>query len=248
MKLFVIIIFLSVVNLFASTIRIGVASNVSYAIDDLKKEFTKQNPNIKLQIILASTGKLTAQVIHGAPYDILMGANMIYPQKLYDMGYAITKPVVYARGTLACISSKKLDFSKGLKLFLDAKIKKIAIANQKTAPYGKATVEFLKNINLFKKLKKKFVYGESISQTLTYALKASDVGFVAKSLLFSSKMKAYKEGIDWISVNTKFYTPIKQGIVILKHAKNNLETLKFYHFMLGKEAENILKNYGYLIP
>jgi len=247
-KLFVIIILLSVINIFAGTIKVGVASNVSYAIDDLKKEFSKQYPKIKLQVIIGSTGKLTAQIIHGAPYDILMGANMFYPQKLYKEGYAITKPVIYAQGTLAYISSKKLDFSNGVEFLLSENIKRIAIANEKTAPYGKASVEFLKNVKIFDKLKKKFVYGESISQTLTYALRASDVGIVARSLLFSPKMKVYKFGINWVGIDTKLYTPINQGIVILKHAQNDEDTISFYNFMLSDDAKGILKKYGYLVP
>jgi len=115
----------------ADKITIAVAANVSYAINDLKKEFNKLYPNIKVQVILGGTGKLVAQIKHKAPYDILMAANMMYPKKLYESGDAVTRPIVYAQGSLAYLTSKELDLSQGIELIKNKNIKKIAIANPK---------------------------------------------------------------------------------------------------------------------
>ncbi len=93
-------------------INIAVAANVSYAINDLIKEFNQTNPNTKVRVTLGSSGKLTAQIKHGAPYDLFMSANMKYPNSLYKDNIAITKPVVYAQGSLAILSSKKKRFFK----------------------------------------------------------------------------------------------------------------------------------------
>ncbi|MCK4440390.1 MAG: molybdate ABC transporter substrate-binding protein, partial [Sulfurovaceae bacterium] len=152
----------------SETIKVAVAANVSYAINDLKKEFNKLHPDTKVEITLGSTGKLTAQIKNKAPYQIFMGANMLYPQTLYKEGFAITRPLVYAQGSLAYLSRTKRDFSKGIELVKDDNIKKIAVANPKTAPYGIATAEALKNAKLYNDIKSKFIYGESISQTVTY--------------------------------------------------------------------------------
>ncbi|RUM73589.1 MAG: molybdate ABC transporter substrate-binding protein, partial [Sulfurovum sp.] len=80
----------------AETIKIAVSANVSYAINDLKKEFNRLYPDIKVQVTLGGTGKLTAQIKNNAPYQILMGANMLYPETLYKEGFAVTRPLVYA--------------------------------------------------------------------------------------------------------------------------------------------------------
>ena len=111
----------------AKTINIAVAANVSYAIDDLKKEFKKSHPDIKVRVTLGSSGKLTAQIKNGAPYQLFMSANMKYPEALYEDKIAITKPIVYAQGSLALLSIKKLDFYKGLDLLKDTKVKRVAI-------------------------------------------------------------------------------------------------------------------------
>ncbi len=228
-------------------ITIALAANVSYAIEDLKKEFHKLYPNIEVQIVLGGTGKLTAQIMHNAPYDILMGANMMYPETLYKKGFAVTRPLVYAKGSLALVSRSKRDFSKGLDLIKEANIKKIAIANPKTAPYGVAAFEALKNAKLLESLKPKLVYGESISQTVIYTTKVTDVGFIAKSALFSPKMAHLKKGEHWIELDAKLYTPIKQGIVILKHGEKDANVTAFYAFIFSKEAEEIFERFGYLV-
>jgi len=243
----ILIILLLASSLFANKITIAVAANVSYAIDNLIKEFNKTNPNTKVKVTLGSSGKLTAQIKHGAPYDLFMSANMKYPNSLYKDSIAITKPLVYAQGSLAILSSKKRDFSQGINLTKKKAIKRIAIANPKTAPYGITTLEALKNAKIYKDIKKKFIYGESISQTVSYTVRATDIGFIAKSLLYSPRMKKFKENINWISLDTKLYTPISQGIVILKRAQNSSEAKAFYDFILSQDAKKIFNSYGYIV-
>jgi molybdate transport system substrate-binding protein len=245
-NLFVVLLLFSS-SLFAGKINIAVAANVSYAIDELKAEFKKNNPNTKVQVTLGGSGKLTAQIKNGAPYGLFMSANLKYPDALYKDGIAITKPAVYAQGALAFLSIKKHDFSLGIDVLNSKDIRKIAIANPKTAPYGKAAAEAIKNSALYEKLKNKFVYAESISQTVTYALSAADIGIIAKSALYSSKMKRFKKGINWAELDPKLYTPIKQGLVLLKNSKNNDEYKKFYDFILSDKAKQIFKKYGYIV-
>jgi molybdate transport system substrate-binding protein len=230
-------------NIFASSITVAVSANMSFAINPLIKEFEKQNPNIKINTIFGSSGKLTAQIKHGAPYDIFLSANMKYPEFLHKNGFCKTPPKIYAKGCLVLSSTQKRDFD-GIKTILSDEVKQIAVANPKTAPYGIATKEALVNAKLYDKVSSKFVFGESISQTVTYTIRASDIGFIAKSAIYAPNMKKYKKNINWIDVDTKYYTPISQGMVIVK--KSN-EAKKFYDFMLSIEAKNILQKYGYII-
>lgn len=246
-KVLIIIAFLAS-TLSASSINIAVAANVSYAIDELKKEFSKTNPNINVRVTLGSSGKLTAQIKNGAPYELFMSANMKYPDALYADALATTKPIIYAQGSLAYLSAKKRDFSKGILMLKDKSISKIAMANPKTAPYGKAAVQAMKNAKVYEDVKKKLVYAESISQTVAYAVTATDLGFVAKSSLYSPKMTRFKKGINWSDVDAKLYTPINQGIVMLKASNNNKDVKAFYDFILSKKAKEIFQNYGYQTP
>ncbi|GIT98619.1 molybdate ABC transporter substrate-binding protein [Sulfurovum sp. TSL1] len=248
MKKILLSLLFGMMSLHAGEIKVAVAANVSYAIDDLKKAFNVLYPETKVQVTLGSSGKLTAQIKNGAPYQLFMAANMKYPEALYKEGIAVTRPLVYAQGSLAYLSNRKQDFKKGIALIKDATIQKIAVANPKTAPYGKAAVEAMKNGGVFEAVEKKFVYAESISQTVSYAVTAADIGFIAKSSLYSPKMAHFKEGVNWADVDPELYTPINQGMVVLSNGEKNSEVAAFYIFMLSAKAKEILQNYGYLVP
>ena len=248
MKRIILTFLLAAAVLGAGEIRIAVAANVSYAIEDLKKAFHKLYPDIKVQVVLGSSGKLTAQIMSGAPYQLFLSANMKYPEALYEKELALTKPVVYAEGMLAMLSIKPYDFSKGIALVKEESIKRIAVAKPTTAPYGKAAIEAMKNAGVYKIVKNKFVFAESVSQTVSYTITAADLGFIAKSSLYSPKMKKYEEGVNWKTIDPKLYMPIKQGIVVLKKAESNDEAKAFYTFILSDKAKAIFKKFGYLVP
>ncbi|MDQ7068944.1 MAG: hypothetical protein Q9M40_13820 [Sulfurimonas sp.] len=63
---------------------------------------------------------------------------------------ATTKPRIYAKGALSLFSTKKQDYTLGIKLLQDCiNTKRIAVANPKTAPYGQAAFEAIKNAKIY---------------------------------------------------------------------------------------------------
>lgn len=234
-------------SLLAGEISVAVAANLSDVIEVFKAEFAKSNPQTKVNTVLGASGKFTTQIKNGAPFDLFLSADMGFPEVLYADKIAVSKPVVYASGALAMMSTRGFDLSKGMSVLDDVKVDKIALANPKTAPYGTATLEAFKNAKLFEKVQAKLVYGESISQAIQFATTAADIGFVNKSAFYGETMKRYKEGKDWVEVDAKLYTPIAQGMVLLQQAKNNAEARAFYDFVLSPQAKKIFKDYGYLV-
>ena len=235
-------------HLYAKNINIALCSNMHYVLKDLIIEYNKLYPNTKVIVTLGSSGKLSAQIKHHASYDIFMSANMQYPQALYEDNLSINKPRIYAKGNLVYFSKQKLDFTKGIDILQNSHIKKIAIANPKTAPYGKATLEAIQNAGIYKDISKKLVYASSISQTVSYTLLATDIGIIAKSALFTPYLLKYKENIHWKDVDKKLYTSINQGMIILKNTKNLKEANSFYDFILSKNSKTIFKKFGYKLP
>jgi len=225
-------------------ITIATAANMQFIMPLLVKEFTK-NTDVSCELVIGSSGKLTAQIKEGAPYDVFVAANLKYPKEIYNYGKAINAPKVYGYGKLALWSM--VDTIETVVRSLNSKdIRHIAVANPKTAPYGEAAVEVLKQYNLYDKLKNKLVFGESIAQTNQFInSKAVEIGFTAMSVVLSSKIKG--KG-NWQEIDTKLYTPIAQGVVLIKQEEaSNKDAQKFYDFLFSKEAKNILKKYGYLI-
>ncbi len=220
---------------YGATITVAAAANMSYVLPELVKSFEKKHPGIKIQAVFASSGKLAAQIQKGAPFEIFLSADMDYPKKLYRQGYTATRPLVYAKGELVFLS-EKITSLKDL-----PKLSRIAIANPKTAPYGKAAKEALQNMGLWQKVRSKLIFGESVAQTFFYATKAADGGFVARSALYAPKAKAVQKHI--IPVDRAFYRPIEQGAVLLKRASG--EAKEFFCFLFSPEAVKILESFGY---
>ena len=106
----------------------------------------------------------------------------------------------------------------------------------------------MKNAGVLENVMKKFVYANSISGTVSNTLNLANIGIVAKSTLYSPRMKKYKENINWVDLDPRLYTPINQGMVILKTGENNDEAKAFYDFILSNKAKEIFKSFGYFIP
>jgi len=229
---------------YSKNINIAAAANVAYAIKSVINTYKKEHQNINISLNIGSSGKLSAQILQNAPYDIFLSANREYPQKLFEKKFGIENPKVYVKGLLALFTNKNIDISSGLDSLLNPKISKIAIANDKTAPYGVATKEALSKRDLYKRLKDKFIFGESIGQTLIFTQKAADVGVVAKSLLYSKELSKYKEGKEFTEINKSLYKPIEQSALLLS---NDKDAKDFYDFLFSPKAKEIFKNYGYIV-
>ncbi len=226
-------------------IVIAAASNMQYVLKEITKKFIAQT-GIPCELVFSSSGKLTAQIKEGAPYDIFVAANMKYPEELYTKGLTLHKPQTYAYGQLVLWTMYD-DIRPDISMLTDKKVKHIAIANPITAPYGTAAIEALKHYNIYDTINNKLVYGESIAQTNQFITsKSANIGFTAKSVVVSSTMK--NKG-NWITVNDSTYTPIRQGIVRIKRKKDALKKAQqFYDFLFSSEAREILEDFGYLIP
>lgn len=240
------LLFLSLPSM-AGTLTVAVAANVQYAFDDLAMAFKKSTGH-DIKPVYNSSGKFAAQIMNGAPFDVFLSADMEYPEKLHKEGSAAAPPKVYAYGTLVLWTMTDLDLNKWQDTLASAAVKKIAIANPKTAPYGRETMRMLAHFKLDGVLQSKLVFGESISQTNQYIHSRSvDAGFTAKSVVLAPEMKGQGK---WIELPADAYQPIAQGIVVLKHGTQHNPRLaqQFHDFILSPVARTILERHGYRLP
>jgi len=231
----------------ASEITVVGAANVQFTLDELKAEFTKET-GIDVKTVIGSSGKLSAQIENGAPFDVFLSADMKYPSKLYTEGFSLRSPKVYAKGTLILWTMKNFDLRKGINILSDPKIQKIAIANPDLAPYGRQAINALKYYKLYEPLQKELVTAESISQANEFiSTGAADIGFTAKSVVLAPSMK---DKGQWIEVDSKAYEPIAQGVIVLKYGDDHhsKEAHEFYDFLFSVPAKEIFKKYGYQLP
>ncbi len=221
-------------------ITVGVAANYIKTFQELAASFEAKT-GIKVEGTFTSSGTLYTQISNGAPYDLFLSADEERPARLFKDGLA-EKPFTYAEGQVILWSAKK-DFCKNKDWSLALKnesIKKIAIANPETAPYGMAAMKALQKAGLYDSLKPKLVNSQDIAQAFQYAsTEAVDAGFCAFSAYFSEKGKAgcyYK---------IKEAPSILQSACVLKSSKNAENAQKFAAFLVSKEAVKIKEKYGY---
>jgi len=230
------------VTSFAQELKVAVAANLQGVIKVLGKDF-KQKTGIDIQPIVGSSGNLSTQIKNGAPFDLFLSADMGFPESLAKEGFSTKEPAVYAYGSLIICSTQNIGFENWERVLLSSRIKKIAIANPAIAPYGKAAEESLKLKGVLGDIQSKIVTGESITQVNTYITTGTvDVGFTTRALVKDAEGKAT---IYWKEIDPKSYTPIKQGMIILKQSKELANAQKFYDYMLSPAAKTILKEYGY---
>ncbi len=227
---------------FAQSIKVAAAANLQSVIKVLQADFKKRT-GIEIEPIVSSSGNIVAQIRNGAPYDVFLSADMTFPETLFKEGLSTKKPVVYAQGSLIICSNQNIGFENWERMLLTERVKKIAVANPAVAPYGKAADEALQHKGILDDVKPKIVTGESISQVNTYITTGvADVGFTTQALV---KDAANKTSLYWKIVDPKLYSPIEQGMVLLKRAESNTTAVKFYEYILSPAARAIFKEYGY---
>ncbi len=227
----------------ADQVNIAVASNFITTLRQLASSFEERSGHT-LRISSASTGKLYAQISHGAPFDLFLSADEARPARLVQEGKAVaSSQTTYALGQLVFWSPKNRANDDAIALLKSTAIKRIAIANPKTAPYGLAAQSVLNKLDLWQHSNIKRVRGENISQTFQFVISgAVDGGFVA----LSQTHAGLQEGLVW-QVPADYYAPIKQQVVLLNRAAKNRAALSFLTFILSGDGQKIIQQSGYAI-
>lgn len=218
-------------------LRIAVAANFAPVLELLIPQFIEQT-QIPVQIISAASGTLFLQIYHGAPFDIFLSADSTRPQKLKEANLIFVDSLhTYAYGQLALWSANDLIT---IEAFADLKNdQSFAIANPKTAPYGKAAKEALESLNLWSQLKSNLVTGININQTFQQVRsQAVKVGIVANSQLVMNQLTG-------TVIPSHYHQPIKQQIVILKSSIQAGNAQIFSDFLLSPKIQQQLLTLGY---
>ena len=225
-------------------LRIAIASNLRFAVDSLATDFTFRY-EVPCEVISGSSGKLFAQIREGAPYDLFLSADMAYPESLRTAGLTEEDPEVFAYGALV-LWTVNPEIIPSLDKLKDEQIRHIAVANPKTAPFGRAAMEAIAYYGMEGEVGDKLVFGESIAQADQFLLSGSaEIGFTSLATVQSSE---FRQRGNWIKVDPSAYTPLPQGAVLLKNKGGTKPDARlFYRYLFSREGQNVLKNFGYSV-
>lgn len=233
----------------ARPLLVAAASDLGYCIDELVSAYRKTAPEAEPTVSLGASGNFFAQIRNGAPFEVFLSADMDYPRQLAKLGAADGNTLVpYAIGRIALWSlDPQLDPNRGLAALVgDERVKRFAIANPVTAPYGRAAKAALVRDGLWDKVQNKLVIGENIAQTAQFVQTGNaQAGIISFATLHSTKLKGVGR---YALVPTKDLAPIEQGAIVTKAGAANPHAVGFIRFLGSPEARAILSRNGFSLP
>ncbi len=223
----------------AETANIAVAANFAAPARAISDAFDG-----KTRLSIGATGQLFLQISQGAPYDVFLAADQVRPALAIADGLGIKgSSFTYALGRLVLFSG---DISRvtGLESLRDQSLRKIAIANPATAPYGAAALDVLQALNAFEALEPKIVQGKNVTQAYQFAaVGAADLAIVAASLTVGGTKRGYT-----LLIPADRHRPIAQDAVLLARGQDNATAKAFLAFLKSPEALAIMRRFKYDAP
>ena len=223
--------------------RIAVASNFQNTARALLRAFG-QSGGQHILLSFGSTGRHFAQIMHGAPYDAFLAAGSIRPRKLEASGRIVPgSRFTYAIGRLVLYSPLPGFVDREGEILKSVRFERLAIANPRLAPYGRAAMQTLGKLGLWRTLAPRLVRGENIGQAFQFVKSgAARLGFVAASQIVRPGASA--PGSLW-RVPQSLHDPINQQAVLLRPAP---AARAFLAFLRSARGRAIIAAHGYALP
>ena len=230
-------------NVQAGEVSVAVAANFAGPLSAMSAAFTAATGH-SVKMSPGATGKFYSQIAAGAPFEVLIAADDETPTKLIAEGLAVPHTqFTYAIGKLVLWSAQPGYVDEQGAVLTAAKFAHLAIANPKTAPYGRAALEVLKARGLHEQLVPRLVTGESIGQAFQFvATGNAELGFVALSQVVVPGKPV--NGSYWL-VPSSSYGEIRQDAVLLKRGEKNPAALALLTYLKSAPAKALIQSYGY---
>ena len=227
----------------AGEVQVAVAANFVGPLAKIQEGFTAVTGHT-LKVSSGATGKFYAQIVSGAPFEVLIAADDETPKKLVAEGHAVTgSNFTYAIGRLVLWSAQPGLVDDQGAVLATGKFAHLAIANPKTAPYGAAGLQVLKARGLVEAMAPRLVTAESIAQAHQFVSTGNaELGFVALSQVAVPGKAA--EGSYWL-VPPSLYGEIRQDAVLLKAGEKNPAATALLAYLRSAPASSVIEAYGY---
>ncbi len=227
----------------AGEVAVAVASNFSAPMQQIAAAFA-QDTGHKALLSFGATGKLYAQIVHGAPFGVLLAADQSTPQKLAQQGVGDEATrMTYAIGRLVLWSHQSGVVDAQGKVLERTDWRHLAVANPKLAPYGVAAMQTLDKLGVRARVHDRIVQGESIAQTYQFTASGNaELGFVALSQVMDKGR--LRQGSAWV-VPADWHSPIRQDAIVLTPGRNNPAAAALMQYLRSEKARAIIQSYGY---
>jgi molybdate transport system substrate-binding protein len=217
-------------------LRVAAAADLQPVMPVLSQAY-EHATGVKLVVSFGSSSTLTTQILGGAPMDIFLGADFIYPEKIVAAGLADgSAPTAYAKGTLVLWARKDSGLLPlSIERLTDPRVKTVAVANELHAPYGRAAAEALRKMKMYDAVSPHFVVGENIAQTAQFVESGNaQLGLIS---LTAASTEHFKEIGTYVLVPTSQYPEIRQCAVIMKNSDRKADAHAFLDWLLSPAVQ-----------
>ncbi|MFC3123136.1 molybdate ABC transporter substrate-binding protein [Agaribacter flavus] len=222
-------------------LTVAVASNFYAPLKSLLAK-ASVSETFETKLVVGSSGALFAQAIHGAPFDIFLGADKARPSRLAETLATHHRPFTYAYGHLVIYPA-----DDDIQPSVLNQARRVAIANPKLAPYGQAALHFIEAQKINMPIR---VFGNNVSQVFQFADTGNvDFAITAESLLIQaynlSQDNKYKR---YFRLPDNAYPVIEQqGLILVSiEDKEKLrEAERLVQFLLSDKAQMFFSTQGY---
>ena len=224
-------------------LRVAAAADLQPVMPVLSQAY-EHATGVKLVVSFGSSSTLATQILGGAPMDIFLGADFIYPEKVVAAGLADgTAPTAYAKGTLVLWARKDSGLLPlSIERLTDPRVKTVAIANELHAPYGRAAAEALRKMKMYDAVSPHFVVGENITQTAQFVESGNaQLGLIS---LTAASTEHFKQLGTYVLVPASQYPPILQYAVVMKNSDRKADAHAFLDWLLSSPVQGNLPNLG----
>lgn len=232
----------------AQPLAVAAASDLQDVLPTAIQTF-ERTAGLTVNVSFGSSGNFFAQIQNGAPFDVFLSADVDYPRALERAG--LVEPGTlssYATGSLVLWTriGSGVDVKRGLNVLLSDRVRHIAVANPKHAPYGRAAVTAIRTAGLYDTLQPRLVFGENVSQAAQFVQSGNaEAGLIPLSLARAPADFAVGQ---YVPVPSSLYPPIEQAAVVVRASRNKDAARAFVAFLTQATARAILERAGFGPP
>jgi molybdate transport system substrate-binding protein len=223
----------------AADLLVAVAANFAAPMKVLAEQFERQTGH-RLALSFGATGQFYAQIRHGAAFAVLLAADDEVPRRLEaeGLGVAGTRQT-YATGRLVLWSAQPGLVDAQGHILRSPPPGRIALANPKLSPYGRASREVMTRLGLAAPT----VEAAHIGQAYQFVASGNaPLGFLALSQVFEDGR--LREGSAWI-VPQALHTPIVQQALILQPGRTQPAAAALMEHLRSAQSRALIARYGY---
>lgn len=223
---------------------VAVAASLQPVVQQVAWTYQAEHKGVKINITSGSSGTLMRQAEQGANFDLFLPAGEQEMNELSDKNVIAQDTIkTFLGNTLVIAVPEESGIIKDLKQLNNPMYKHIGIAEPETVPAGRYARQTLEKANLWQILQPKFVYGNNVRSTLTYAATANaDAAFVYKSDALSEEKVHIALEID-----DSMHQPIRYPMAVFKNSKNPDLALDFMKALESPAAKNKFKQAGFKV-